>query len=322
MKIDGGAFSAALSPAFQRDRTCFASGASGLFRSQDTGSTWQLAVEAKEPDERLSVLALSLSPDYENDGTLFAGMQGGVLRSWDGGGSWAATVFPPPMPTVSALAISPVFPKDSILFVGTSEDGVFRTSDRGLTFTSWNFGLLDLRIYGLLVSPAFEVDETVFAATESGIFKSKNGGRSWREVDFPASAAPVLSLAISPNFADDGMLYGGTESSGLFKSLDGGRTWMSIGDERLSGSINVITVSPQFLNESYLFVATTQHIFFSKDKGVEWQEWAQVPGVMALSAPQGVEGETGVLVGTATGGVGWAMHKSADLRSNITSIAT
>ena len=157
MRIDGGVFAAVLSPGFRSDNNCFASGASGLFCSRDAGVTWKLALESTAPGEGLSVLTIALSPDYERDGVLFAGMHGGVLRSWDGGESWAATVLSLPMPTVSSIGISPVFPKDSIFFAGTFEDGVLRTSDGGLNFTSWNFGLLDLRICALVVSPDFEV---------------------------------------------------------------------------------------------------------------------------------------------------------------------
>ena len=322
MRIDGGVFAAVLSPDFRSDNTCFAAGASGLFCSRDAGDTWKLALDATEPGEELSVLALALSPDYEHDGVLFAGMHGGVLRSWDGSESWAAKVLPPPMPTVSSIGISPVFPKDSILFAGTFEDGVLRSSDGGLNFTSWNFGLLDSRILTLVVSPDFEVDDTVFVSSESGIFRSKNGGRSWREVDLPVSAVPALSLAISPGFADDGLLFGGTESSGLYKSSDAGESWTSIMDERLSGPINCIAFSSGFLSDSSLFVATTQQIYFSEDCGVKWYEWAQIPDVMALSVSPSSEGHPQVLAGTATGGVGWVLHDAVKLRATIAALST
>ena len=43
----------------------------------------------------------------------------------------------------------------------------------------------------------------------SGIFRSTNGGRAWRELEFSPDWAPVLSLALSPGFGADGMLFAG-----------------------------------------------------------------------------------------------------------------
>ncbi|NIV35567.1 MAG: hypothetical protein GWN58_40785, partial [Anaerolineae bacterium] len=68
---------------------------------------------------------------------------------------------------------------------------------------------------------------------DSGIFRSTNGGRAWREVDFSPDLAPVLSLALSPAYAEDGILFAGTESHGLYRSQDGGRTWTRLGEERI-----------------------------------------------------------------------------------------
>ena len=68
---------------------------------------------------------------------------------------------------------------------------MYRSADRGQNWARWNFGLFDLRVLALAVSPDFSHDETVFAGTETGIYVSKSGGRSWRPLPFPDEAAPV-----------------------------------------------------------------------------------------------------------------------------------
>ena len=65
----------------------------------------------------------------------------------------------------------------------------------------------------------FQDDQTVFVGTESGIFKSHNGGLGWIEVNFPLEYAPVLSLALSPRFSQDNSILVGTENAGLFSSM-------------------------------------------------------------------------------------------------------
>ena len=100
--------------------------------------------------------------------------------------------------------------------------------------------MLDLNVFCMAISSDFANDETLFVGTESGIFRSTNGGRAWREVDFPTEFAPVLSLAVSPDYTNDGdggVLLAGTESCGLFCSEDGGRTWTRLGEDVITEAV-------------------------------------------------------------------------------------
>jgi len=92
------------------------------------------------------------------------------------------------LPLVSSLVISPNYTHDGTLLAGTMEDGVFRSADRGSHWVAWNFGLLDLNVLYVAISPHFACDEILFAGTETGIFRSTNVGRAWREMDFPSFA--------------------------------------------------------------------------------------------------------------------------------------
>jgi len=174
----------AVSPDFEEDGLCFAARASGLYRSEDGGRSWQDAYASLELSAALTTSVVVVSPGFETDRSVFAGVPGGVLRSADAGQSWQVASFPPPAPFVSSLVISPNYARDGTLFVGTLEDGVFRSGDRGTHWAAWNFGLLDLNVLALGVSPDYGRDETLFAGPERGIFRRRNGGRAWREVDF------------------------------------------------------------------------------------------------------------------------------------------
>ena len=229
-------YALAASSNFDRDEVCYAARRSGLYRSEDGGRSWQDAYACLGLAAPLATLAVATSGE-----SVFAGVSGGVLRSFDGGATWLTTPLPPPPPVVSGLVLSPDYARDGTVLAATVEDGVFRSGDRGSQWESWNFGLLDLDVYSIAISPAFgdplgssglgsSGDETLYVGTETGIFRSTNGGRAWREVGFDTDLAPVLSLALSPDYARDGCLYAGTASQGLYCSGDRGRTWARIGE--------------------------------------------------------------------------------------------
>jgi photosystem II stability/assembly factor-like uncharacterized protein len=74
----------------------------------------------------------------------------------------------------------------------------------------------------LAVDPADP--DTIFAGLrEHGVRRSRDGGRSWRDVELPRSG--VFSLAVS---AADGRVYAGCEPSALFVSEDGGDSWLQL----------------------------------------------------------------------------------------------
>ena len=147
---------------------CFAACSHGLYRSLDGGETWN----ALQPlDEALAITAAALSPCYAQDRSVFAAVMGGILRSSDGGETWFTAGFPAPPPLFTAIAVSPDFERDGVLLACTMEDGIFSSSDRGVHWQPWNFGLFDLHVLCLAFSPDWRDDETVVAGTESGLYR-------------------------------------------------------------------------------------------------------------------------------------------------------
>jgi len=318
-QIEDFVYSLATSPSFVQDGICFAARRSGLYQSSDGGLTWRFAYESLQPDPAapLTTTAVAISPDFETDSSVFAGVAGGILRSVDGGKTWNAALLGSPPPLVSALAISPSFAHDGTLFAATMEDGVFRSADRGGRWVAWNFGLLDLNILCLAISPDFATDETLFVGTESGMFRSTNGGRAWREVDFPTEFAPVLSIALSPGHAfgrdsDDpegnsAALFAGTENFGLFYSENAGCTWEHLDQDRAADTVNAIILSPEFPAKPDVLAMLSDALIVSRDGGRSWSDWqADLPverGLASVAAPQGLDPGASLLVGLVDGKV-------------------
>jgi len=131
----------------------------------------------------------------------------------------------------------------------------------------------------LAVAPS--APETVYVGTKGGgVFRSTNGGRSWRtgglDLRFPATLQGITSLAVdprSPNTVyagvnsrwDDGMTY----SRPVYKTTNGGRTWRALG---LKG--NPVAISPA--GPATVYAATggarrESRLVKSTDGGRSWQ---------------------------------------------------
>ena len=257
---------------------------SGLYRSLDGGHTWQEALSSLERLEPLTITAAAT----DGEASIFAGTKGAVLRSTDRGSSWQIVGLASPPPNVTALALSPHYREDGLIAAATAEDGMFISTDRGANWLPWNFGLFDLHIYALAFSLNFAADRTIFAGTESGLFRSHNGGRAWRDVAFPLEAAPVLSLSWSAQ-----RLFAGTENGGLLVSDDNGVNWQP---NYPTGTVNALHTSG-----SRGWMLLEDQLLTSQDGGISWQAVSSLIPAHQLAMALLVTDSGQVLVGCADG---------------------
>jgi photosystem II stability/assembly factor-like uncharacterized protein len=189
----------------------------------------------------------------QQPGTFYIGVNnGGVWKSTDYGRIWSPIFDDQPTGSIGDVAVAPSDP--NILYVASGEgiqrpdlsvgNGVYRSADGG---KSWvNTGLSNgLQIGGLAIDPTDP--DRVFAAvlghpygpnTERGVFRTKNGGKTWEKVKFIDQNSGAIQVAIDPQnpqivYADfyasrlapweNGKWQGA--GSGLWKSIDGGNTW-------------------------------------------------------------------------------------------------
>jgi photosystem II stability/assembly factor-like uncharacterized protein len=306
-QLDDFVYSITAAPGFgnKENGVCFAACGSGLYQSEDGGRSWKPAYQSLALKTELTTTSVALSPQFGKDRTLFAGVPGGVLRTMDGCAAWQAATFPPPPPAIVSLVISPAFAEDSTLLAGTMEDGVFYSANRGTTWASWNFGLLDLNTLCLAISPNYKQDETLFSGTGSGLFRSTNGGRAWREVELPCGYDPVLSLAVSPKYARDGLVLAGTETGMLCLSKDGGSTWEALNVTDSESPINAVLISNDFSAKADILLLAGSDMTYSTDGGKNWEPLAvELPDgseITAVCAPNGFAPGNPVLVGLLGG---------------------
>lgn len=157
---------------------------------------------------------------------------------------------------VRCMAIS-----GSNIFVGTSEYGVFLSSNNGATWTEVNNGLTVNSITSLAVSGNYIYAGTV---NNSGLYVSSNNGSSWTLANNGLPNCAILSLAASgPN------VYAGTYA-GVYVTSNNGFSWASQNNGLPSNGLNVYARSIA-ISGSTMFLGTDAHgIYYSSNGGVNW----------------------------------------------------
>ena len=95
--------------------------------------------------------------------------------------------------------------------------------------------------------------------TETGVFSSKNGGRSWDVVDLPYIA--VTSIAFAPH----DIVYAGTDGDGMYTSLDKGLTWTR---STLENTLSISVILMPSMHDLFVFASET--LYRSWDFGATW----------------------------------------------------
>jgi photosystem II stability/assembly factor-like uncharacterized protein len=200
---------------------------------------------------------------------------GGVYQTTDGGQSWQARnlglpAFPvddPARQGYYALAVAPANP--DMLYAGLYGQGVYRSDDGGASWRPIFGAASELRgasVRALLIHPTDP--DLAYAATESGVWQTGDGGQNWSAVNegLPTAVA-VRSLALTA--ADQ--LYIGVEGYGVYTLQPENNTWRSLAP--LDSGVNpTVALFPSPDNPATLFAVANPGGIFATHDGLVWRE--------------------------------------------------
>jgi photosystem II stability/assembly factor-like uncharacterized protein len=233
----------------------------------------------------------------------FGAVGGGLWKTVDAGNTWApVTDGQITSSSVGAVAVSESNP--DVLYIGMGEscirgnimpgDGVYKSADAGRTWTKIGFTKSDaiskIRIHPTNHDIVYVASFGLYSgpSDERGVFKSIDGGKTWKRVLFRDTKTGAVDIAIdrkNPNvlyaslweaYRVEYQMSSGGPGSGLFKSSDGGETWTEITRNQglpagMVGRIG-IAVSGGDANRVYALVENENGgLFASDDAGATWR---------------------------------------------------
>lgn len=175
------------------------------------------------------------------------------------------TAIGPEGANVLTLAIDPQNP--DTIYSGTDE-GVFKSIDGGINWSSTNTGLSSASIWTVAINPV--IPTIIYTRTYTRVFKSIDGGATSNPCMTPSSGG-IGTLAIDPVNPD--IIYVGTEEHGVYKSIDGGANWEPINaglPENYKGSTYVEYLAINPVDPSIIYLLTFGNSFKSIDGGATW----------------------------------------------------
>ena len=233
----------------------------------------------------------------------FGAVGGGLWKTTDAGNNWApVTDGQITSSSVGAVAVSDSHP--DILYIGMGEncirgnimpgDGVYKSADAGKTWAHVGFREVDA-ISKIRIHPTNP--DIVYVAAfglyhgpseERGVFKSTDGGKSWKRTLFKDPRSGAVDIVIDANnpniiyaalweaYRIEYQMSSGGPGSGMYKSTDGGDTWTEITRNAglPSGVVGRIGLANTRADSNRVYALVENEkggLFVSDDAGASWK---------------------------------------------------
>ena len=228
-------------------------GSGGLWKTTNRGTSWLAVFDAQPSYSIGSVTIDPNNPDVvwvgtgENVSGRHLGWGSGVYRSGDGGATWKAMGLPK-SEHIGKILVDPrntnvaFVAAEGPLWSSGGERGLYKTTDDGKTWQlvlsiDENTGVTDVEfdpsnpdvLYAAAYQRRRHVWSLLAGGPKSGIYKSTDGGASWRQLTtgLPKGDVGKIGLAVTP--ANPQLVYAtieaGNNEKGFYRSTDKGESW-------------------------------------------------------------------------------------------------
>jgi len=270
----------------------------GMYKSTDAGATWtriglfdvryinSIIVDPHDPNILIvgalghPILGVAASSPWR-----------GIFKSTDGGKTWTKTLYRDDFAGAADTVADPNNPrvlytalwKPYDFFQGPPDDSkkpnswIYKSLDQGSTWkelpaTGFPSDQPLGRI-GLAVAPGTR-GQRVFAITEPGLFRSDDGGQTWRKITTDSRVLGNLYFSrvfVDPNNADTVYVMQTT----VYRSTDGGVNFTAYKGAPGGDDYHVLWIDPR--NSQRMILGVDQGATISVDGGKTWSSWFNQP---------------------------------------------
>jgi len=200
----------------------------GVWRSMDAGQTW---VDISNGIAESSVNTVQLAP--QSSSTLLAGTATAIYRSTNEGNTWL--LVSPNSVGANQFVYDPI--DSNIVYAATTNDGVFKSTDGGITWSAFSAGITDRKIVSIAINQA---TSQLYAASASDVFYLASASNAvWTSLTLDLPGTLLRQVVVNQPtgevylVSDTGVYRGGTSTS-----VSTWSRWLEFSSQRLMFALN------------------------------------------------------------------------------------
>lgn len=218
-----------------------------------------------------------------NNGTILMGSHNGLFKSMDNGKTFVRAQIKSSNKDVNPNGEFMNFAyddKNKILFAGTHDSGLLKSSDFGLTWDKTDEGIDGHDIHGLAINP-LDTNRIYAYSVDHGLFGTKDGAKSWYKIDEGPKNPSVrgFTYMATPSSMDRGMKVDKTTNIGYLWAGTGGGIFSSFAcfcgwtlAPSIPSSATVYALAADPINKSAMLLAKRDGLYQTTDEGQSFKQ--------------------------------------------------